>query len=83
MHGKGEVWKSPNPSDKWLPAGVAVLQCKFFCRGWVVLVTGLGWQWDCAWPNTAGVTWRLSRPLCSVNGQLKLCHLFFVPAQRP
>lgn len=33
MHGKGEVWKSPNPSDKWLPAGVAVLQCKFFCRG--------------------------------------------------
>lgn len=33
MWGKGEVGKCPNAGDKCLIAGVAVLQCGFFCRG--------------------------------------------------
>lgn len=33
MWGKGEVGKCPNAGDKCLIAGVAVLQCRFFCRG--------------------------------------------------
>lgn len=41
MRGKGEVGKSPKPGDKWLPAGVTVLQCKFFCGGEAVLVTAV------------------------------------------
>ena len=33
MRGKGEVGKSPKPSDKRAASGMAVLQCKFLCGG--------------------------------------------------